>query len=426
MGHLGTGVYHKLQHRLDRYPVGAPKSKDLIELLSLLFSEEEAELAARMPIAPETLEVLSRRLGIEAPRLRDKFEVMAGKGLVMDFDNPKNGKMYYMLSPTVVGFFEFSLMRVRDDIPQKKIAEAMSRYIYGDDAFAKDAFQAETQLGRTLVHETALKGEPTEILDYEKASALISESKNQALSLCYCRHKKKLMGEECEYPLGICTSINTGADYLVRRKLARQSSREELLDILDQTYEQGLVNIADNVQREVSFICHCCSCCCGMLQSIKRFSLPNAVMTSNHVARVHRSHCRGCKKCVDRCPIGAIKVKVIKRSDRKKKYRWAEVDPSACLGCGVCVAACDKQNAIEMEARKQRVIPPEGVLERVLTMALERGKLHEFLFDGEKPPIPQSMHGLVKAALTLPPTKQLLLQKQIKSKFIQFLVEKAT
>jgi len=424
MGHIAAkGIYKDLQKRLDRNVVGAPEAKELYEILRIMYSEKEAAVAVRMPIAPTTFAEIARRTKLESGLLKTLLESMADKGLVMDFFHNRTGETYYLLSPTVVGFFEFSMMRIRDDIPQKELAELMHNYMYTNDAFARDAFQKTTQLGRTLVHESALPEDYSEILSYEKASELISESEYHAVSLCYCRHKQHHLGVDCKYPMEVCTTINAGADLAIRRNFGRKSSRSELLDLLAQSRELGLVHIGDNVKNRPSFICHCCRCCCGFLQGITHLKVTNTVMTSNFIAEVDKSECKGCKKCTERCPISAIQIKVLKRTDNKKKYRWAEVNSSLCLGCGVCVPAC-KNGALSMKKRKQAVITPEDSFDRVITMALERGKLHELIFDGDRPPSSDTLYMLTKAALNFPLTKRILLQKEIKSRFLHFILER--
>ena len=112
MGHLVTQKpYLALQERLHKNPVGAPPSEELFEILRLRFTEEEAEIGARMPMTPAPIEQLSRRLGQEPERLRAALDRMAEKGLVLDFLT--NGRPFYMLAPTVIGFFEFTFMRTR-------------------------------------------------------------------------------------------------------------------------------------------------------------------------------------------------------------------------------------------------------------------------------------------------------------------------
>ena len=62
--------------------------------------------------------------------------------------------MHYVLPPPMAGFFEFSLMRVRDDIDQKLLSELFYQYLNVEDDFIRELFtRGETQLGRAFVHE---------------------------------------------------------------------------------------------------------------------------------------------------------------------------------------------------------------------------------------------------------------------------------
>lgn len=76
-----------------------------------------------------------------------------GQGLVMDFEH--QGMLMYILSPTVIGFFEFAFMRVRTDLPQKEIAGHMVAYAHDEPDFARAVFAGKVQAGRALVHEGA-------------------------------------------------------------------------------------------------------------------------------------------------------------------------------------------------------------------------------------------------------------------------------
>ena len=199
MGHIhnGSGVYGRLQKRLDRFPIGAPPAAALYEILKRLYTEEEAEVGARMPIAPIGLDGIARRTKKSPADLLLILDRMADKGLVMDF--VRRGKTSYMLSPTLLGFFEFAFMRVRDDIPQKEIARHMVAYAHDDPEYARSVFAGKTQSGRTLVHEAALDPEDmTRVLDYERATHLVREAKAWAVSLCYCRHVRSTRGRRAE------------------------------------------------------------------------------------------------------------------------------------------------------------------------------------------------------------------------------------
>ncbi|MDZ7262399.1 MAG: 4Fe-4S dicluster domain-containing protein [candidate division KSB1 bacterium] len=430
MGHLtGKSVYKHLQHRLDRMPVGAPEHKALYEILQIMYTEEEAWVASRMPLRFASLRTIAERTDRAEQELEPLLNRMAEKGLVMDFQN-REGKTYYILCPTVIGFFEFSLMRRRQDFDQKTLSHWYHEYMFGDTeyAFLKEAMQGQTQLVRTLIHEEAIPQESyVEVLDYEKASQIIKEASNRAVGLCHCRHVKEHIGQPCPHPLENCLSLNSGADFIIRRGLGRQVSLGEALDILAQSKEMNMVQTGDNVQRRVAFICNCCGCGCAILEAFKRVKLSeNSMHTSNFIASVDEEECLGCGKCVQVCPVEVLSLvpaqPTLKAKKRKKK---AVVDESRCLGCGVCTSAC-VNNALKMRQRKRRVFTPETTFERVILMALERGKLHHFIFDNVHSIGISALNQLLGLILNNPLVHKLMLREGIKSRCVAYLVDKAS
>ncbi|MGE5189619.1 MAG: ATP-binding protein [Gemmatimonadota bacterium] len=413
MGHVrnGQGIYGRLQRRLDRFPIGAPPAEALYEILRRLFTEEEAAIGCRMPIRFTDIAGIARRTGRTPDALRPVLDRMAGKGLVMDFEH--RGRTQYILSPTVLGFFEFVFMRVRDDIPQGDVARHMIAYAHEDPAFARSVFAGKVQAGRALVHETALDpDDATRILDYERATQVVRDAKAHAVSLCFCRHIQEHAGKPCAKPMEVCTTLNATAAFLVRRGLARKISREEALDVFAATREAGLVHIADNVKRRPAFVCHCCGCCCAMLSAINRFRMFDAVVTSPFVASVDRAACSGCGLCAKRCPVGAVAIEGAGREAR------ATVDGRICLGCGVCRPACAKQ-ALRMAPRQERVLVPETAWHRVVTMAIERGRFQNLLFDDFDRLDHAALRALTRIIVALPPVKKALLSEQVQSRFLK-------
>jgi len=415
VGHIrnGEGVYGRLQKRLDRFPIGAPPAAALYEILKRLYTEEEAEVAARMPITPIGLDGIARRTRKSPAELLPILDRMADKGLVMDF--VWKGKTSYVLSPTVVGFFEFAFMRVRSDLPQKEIARYMVAYTHDDPAFARAAFAGKTQAGRTLVHEGALDPEDmTRVLDYERATHLVKEAKAWAVSLCYCRHVMEHEGKACAKPMEVCTSLNSSAEYIARRGLGRKISREEALDIFARTREEGLVHIADNVRKHPAYVCHCCGCCCGMLSAINRFRMFDAVATSSFEAAFDQAKCNGCGLCAKRCPVSAIRI------EGEGNGKKAALDPAICLGCGVCKPACAR-GSLSMAARRERVMVPETAWHRWVVMAIERGKFQNLLFDDFDRLDHAALRAVTRIVVGLPPVKKALLSQQVQSRFFRAL-----
>jgi len=171
----------------------------------------------------------------------------------------------YSPSPFVVGVFEFTMMRSAPDDDHRRRAALFQEY-WQEFMAANFGPERRVALARTLPHEAALPEGSVEVLDYERASDLIGRARRFSVGLCSCRHEKHHLGEKrCSVPLESCTALDHGADYLIRNGLAREISREEMLELVERSRALGLVMNADNVRSRGTFICHCCSCCCNLL-----------------------------------------------------------------------------------------------------------------------------------------------------------------
>jgi hypothetical protein len=162
--------YSALADRINLFPQGAPPSDLLFRILSMLFSEEEAGLVSLMPIRPFKAKKASHIWKKNLTETQKILDELAGRGMLVDIQ--QDGESVYVLPPPMAGFFEFSLMRVRDDIDQKVLSELFYQYLNVEEDFIRELFtQGETQLGRTFIHEPALSEENAlHVLDYERAS----------------------------------------------------------------------------------------------------------------------------------------------------------------------------------------------------------------------------------------------------------------
>ena len=64
-----------------------------------------------------------------------------------------------------------------------------------------------------------------------------------------------------------------GAQFIFGRNIGRQITKEEALEILNQSEETGLVHAGLNRQ-EIDFICNCCPCHCMILKTALSQSKP--------------------------------------------------------------------------------------------------------------------------------------------------------
>jgi ferredoxin len=426
MGHLGRlkAEYHDLAERLQAGPVAYPEPDDPAarrgwqEILEILYTPEEAALAARLPVRPMSLEKLSARVGIPAEALRPRLEAMADKGLVMDLHHARSGRTAWLLSPPVVGFFEYSLMRAADSVPKKRMADALHAYTSGDEAFAREAFGGGTVIGRALVHETALPEEALpEVLGWQRATEVIGEARAWAVSLCYCRHKAEHVGEACDAPMDNCLSINGGAEFVIRRGFGRAVERSEALELLARSREAGLVQIADNVQHRPTFVCNCCGCCCEQLQGANRWGLAS-VNPSGFAPKRHAASCSGCSRCARACPVAAIEMVPERKAGAPKNGLAPAIDAERCIGCGVCATACHK-DALKMEPGGAPRHVPATAVERMVRMAVERGRLADLLFDEGAGAGSRFLHHAVRALTSLPGAARVMASEQVQSRFVK-------
>lgn len=303
--HRSKGVYARLADRLNRFPQGAPPSDLLYRILSLLFSEEEAALAALLPLRPFTAVRAARLWKMNEVEARNILERLADRGVLLDVE--QDSALYYVLPPPMAGFFEFSLMRVRDDLDQPALSRLLYEYINEEDSFIRELFNGgETQLGRVLVMEPSLPSDAAAVLEYERASEIIRTAKHIAVGTCYCRHKITHADKACDAPLGNCLTLNDAAASATRHGSARRIEAAEGLDLLNEAWSCGLIQCADNVRQDVNFICNCCRCCCEGLIAVRRLAITHPLFSTNFIPAVDADLCNGCSNCVGACPIGAI------------------------------------------------------------------------------------------------------------------------
>lgn len=422
MSHIvAKSAYKSLEERINRFPQGAPPSETLYKILSLLFDEKEAALVAQLPIRPFTVKSAAKAWNMEIVEAHKILDKLASRALLLDMEH--NGTQRYILPPPMAGFFEFALMRTRHDINQKLLAELYYQYLNEEEDFVKELFYStDTKLGRIYVQEEVLSSDnAVHVLDYERASHIIKSASDIAIGTCYCRHKMHHEGKACDAPMDICMTFNGTASSLIKHNYARRVEASECIELLEVAYENNLVQCGENVKEDVTFICNCCGCCCEALVAARKFGMLHPVETTNFIANVNENSCVNCGKCIKACPVEAIvKVKVNENTNMEREV--VKVDESLCLGCGVCVRNCFK-GSLMLKSRGQRIITPVNSVHRVVLMAIEKGQLQNLIFDNQAFASHRAMAAVLSAILKMPPIKQVMASKQMKSVYLEKLLK---
>lgn len=411
-------IYRQLGKKIDGTTARAPWNQALFEILKALYTPREAELLVKMPYGICRFEQIERSSKFEQAELHTLLENLCEKGLV--FDIWLGDHYRYALAPLVVGIFEMTMMRTRGELRHAEWARLFNEYMQGSDAFYSANFKRSEKISvmRALPHEEAIDDSFfVEILDFEKATAIVENAKKFAIGLCSCRHEKLHLGKKsCNIPLDTCTSFDFNAEILIRHGFSREVSKSEMIESIARSKEHKLVLSADNVQKNVGFICQCCGCCCNLLLGVSKHGFPNVVVTSTFIARVDEKTCSSCEKCAQTCPINAITM--TKCSDiPTEDLHFPKVDESICIGCGVCSLSCPNES-IMLVKRDQRVLHPETIFERLILASLERGTLQNQLFNDPQSISHKFLRAFIGGFLRIPPVKQALMSDLMRSRFL--------
>ncbi|MFX0198002.1 MAG: 4Fe-4S binding protein [Candidatus Hodarchaeota archaeon] len=426
MGHLAVkDIYRKLGHKIDKLTFRAPWNEALYNVLKELYSETEADVVVKMPYGLSNLDRIATISGYPKDKLEKILEGLSEKGLVMDFFH--DDQYHYLPSPLLEGFFEYTMMRTRGELNSKHWAELFHAYWTESDDFQKANLEGGKKIApyRALPHEgTVAVEDVVEILPHEKAEAIVDSHRKFAIGICACRHEAYHVDlKACDVPLESCITFGFMAEWLISHGMAKEVSRERIIDHLAFCKESGTIFSAEN-SINANVICCCCTCCCGMIRSINQLGYTNALMTSNFIAEVDSKACVGCGKCAEACPIHAIELVPVKHpsENRSKSRKLAKVDHSICLGCGLCSLQC-RNKSLYLNKREQEVIYPATTFERNILSCLDKGTLQYQLFDNPQSITHAVMRGIVGGFLKLPPVKKAIMSDLLRSRFLNVLTE---
>ncbi len=282
--------------------------------LSLLLTDEMAEVAMKMEVRkPKTLPELLKLTGMEEEKLLGLLDEMSFSGIIeYNWENPTRTKQW-VLPMFVPGSAEFTNMNdtILTKYPEMgRFFERMSRLPL--EKVTPMVPPGGAGIGMHVIPvEKAIEAENTSI-DLEHISHWLDKYDGKyAASPCSCRKSRLTFDEGCaDDPEGWCVAVGDMADYVVETgKGGRYITREEALEIFRKGEENGFVHQITNIdgKDKIFAICNCNINVCYALRTSQLFNTPN-LSRSAYVARVEKSDCVACGKCVEVCPAGAVKL----------------------------------------------------------------------------------------------------------------------
>jgi electron transport complex protein RnfB len=359
---MAQNVYKRLALTLDKIPNGFPATKSGVELklLAKMYTVEEAEIASEMRMTPETPSEIAARIGKEPVATQALLEAMAEKGLIRSKEKGEERK--FGLMPFVVGIYESQLGRLIEET-----ALLFEEYY---ETFAEKAIGMTPALHLVIPVEKSIPFE-VQVFPYEQASQLLEEAKSFGVRKCICRVQRALVGEPCKYPVESCLVFAPFEDAFRNDSDVRVLTKEEAFRILRETEEAGLIHSSANVREGHSYICNCCTCCCGIMRAVAQFGLENSIAKSDFFAVVNPELCTGCGTCVKRCQFAAPTL----------VDGVSQVNQRHCVGCGLCVVTCPSQAlSLVRKSKGENPAPPRTYSDWMNERAKSRGiKLQDIL-----------------------------------------------
>jgi len=352
--------YKKLRSHLDKLPVGFPATLSGVELRILrdIFAPDEAEAALNFGYRPETFDQIyehAKQKGYTSDEFKEIINKLDSKGalLIQQIDN----ETYYSLHPFIIGIFEMQPHLLNPGL-------YLNLYEYFLKKLSIEYLTTEIPQTRIIPVQKSISPKH-KISTYDEMSELIEKAKGKIkLIECICRKGKDLIGDPCQKTnlRKNCLQFREFHDHLTRFDRGESISKKEALEILEENEKEGLLLMPSSTQ-EIQSLCSCCSCCCGILGMLRMVPRPVDFVATNFYAVLDPRLCSGCKRCMERCQMGAVRFHEDKAS---------EIDRNRCIGCGLCVSTC-KAGTIRLMKKEKEFVPPKDVNE-----------LHELLINNKK------------------------------------------
>lgn len=286
-------------------PWATPNSPDapFVKILRRLMTQEDAQLALELTPEPMTVDEIAAKTGKEPEEFLPALEKLSFHGVI--FNSIKNGEETYNLVPIAPGILEFQMNEKTLD---KEMVDLLEDYFCELSESEYPNLPVGTM--RVVPVQESIEAEEKRC-SFEEIMTYINATDRYAVAPCLCRTMKRAQGEGCGHMLETCITLGDYADFYVRTGRGRSVSKEELIEILKKTEEDGLVHHVFSFDQGFSnYICNCCGCCCMTTRAVTQQGLGDGGGTTrtNYCAEVDKEKCAACGECVDKCIFQAVKL----------------------------------------------------------------------------------------------------------------------
>jgi len=321
--------------------MGPPVCDELMAFVRHTFTEEDAGAArwlgaVRGRSARQVADAEHRSLQeveVILERLANEKRVILAAG--------KGTRRRYKLMPVMPGMFEMALIGESPDSLtdwHRRFAELVEALF--ETGYLIDYQDQRSPTIRFMPTAPVVAGNPA-ALPSDRLEVVLDRYDTFGVGHCQCRMAEHIAGQGCGKPLEVCTAMGGWAERGIEAGWLRRVSRANILEIKREAESHGLVTWIMNVESaKGQASCSCCGCCCKAMRTVSEFSSPGVMAPPHFMPAFDAARCTYCGSCARNCPMAAITVDTAQKSLRHQ--------PARCIGCGLCMLACEKQKAISM------------------------------------------------------------------------------
>lgn len=309
-------------------------TQEFKDVIHFSYTPEEARLAVKMGVEGGNLNVLATKAGMKKEDLKPLIESMRKKGTI--YTEPcSEDPVYRPLGLEYPGIYETSVWADMSTPFGKKLIELWAKF---KPVYIDKGVSALDKHGMLWCMVSAL---PPDAKPEENLFEHIKRNDYFAVSPCPCRLMEQHTehGDVCDCMMDCCMAFGKWAHWAVEQGHARPITYDEALQILNECEKKGQVHAGlPNL-----VVCNCCKHACLSFIA-QKFGKSHTFIPNHFFAVVDSEPCISCGACVERCPVGAIRLDTI-----------AVIDQTECIGCGACTTGCE-ENSVRMVRRSEEEI----------------------------------------------------------------------
>lgn len=345
------GLYGSLrEHYTADGRFALPQRKELLQLLELRYTPEEAQLALSIPVIGQgriSVEDLAERTGKGEAELRGMLDSLLAKGVLYMERRRDDGREVYCLWDFFYSMYTPLFGDGLIDDTKRKVTELREKMWDAGTSYLM--YSSTYPFARIMPYEPTLDP-AAEVAPYERYSYYVNNAQAICVVACGCR----MSIDHCNEPVYVCIHFDRQAEYWIKHRRGRALTKEEALQLIEDSVRGGLVVTGANDQEMPLVFCLCCRDCCVILRPFIENFNTNSFARSNFMPHWDLEKCRVCNTCLRACPVGAI-GRHVAHDEGGRDHQV--VMPERCIGCGVCSAVCPR-GAITLKSVRDVVPEP--------------------------------------------------------------------